>query len=234
MEYWMKNIPMFHDGSRALQDHFATRKLADRLVEVNAHTEFTDEDRAFIERMPFFFLATADEHGHPDCSYKGGMPGFIRVIDSKTLAFPNYDGNGMFKSLGNVLVNAHVGLLFVDFENCVRLRMNGVATVHKEDELLKEFPGATMIIRIRPEAIFPNCLRYVHRMLLVQKSRYVPQTNYSPPVPAWKREPAMREFLPPDEDTCEECAVSWTATVKNTVKRHIKMAAWNIILRLRG
>jgi predicted pyridoxine 5'-phosphate oxidase superfamily flavin-nucleotide-binding protein len=234
MEYWMKNIPMFHDGSRALQDQFATRKLADRLVEVYAHTEFTDEDRAFIERMPFFFLATADEQGHPDCSYKGGMPGFIRIIDSKTLAFPNYDGNGMFKSFGNVLVNAHVGLLFVDFENCSRLRMNGVATVHKEDELLKEFPGATMMIRVRPEAIFPNCPRYVHRMLLIQKSRYVPQPNYSPPVPGWKREPGMSEFLPPDEGIPEETAVTWTVTVKNTVKRHIKMTAWKIILWLRG
>ena len=113
----MKDIPMYHEGSRDLQDRFASRKLADRLVEVLARAAFTDDDRAFIESRPLFFLATADAEGRPDCSYKGGRPGFVRVVDPQTLAFPSYDGNGMFKSLGNVLVNPHVGILFIDFEN---------------------------------------------------------------------------------------------------------------------
>ena len=62
-----------------------------------------------------FFLATADEHGMPQCSYKGGDPGFVRVVDEHTLAFPSYDGNGMYLSLGNLLVNPQVGILFIDF-----------------------------------------------------------------------------------------------------------------------
>ena len=113
----MTDIPMYHDGSRRLQDRFETRRLADRLVEKVAHGEFTDADRAFIESRPMFFLATADAEGRPDCSYKGGRPGFVRVVDAETLAFPSYDGNGMFKSLGNILVNPQVGLLFIDFES---------------------------------------------------------------------------------------------------------------------
>ena len=123
----MLSVPMYHEGSRQLQDRYETRRLADRLVEVVVHDAFTDDDRAFIESRPLFFLATADAEGRPDCSYKGGRPGFVRVVDPQTLAFPSYDGNGMFKSLGNVIVNPHVGLLFVDFESPKRLRVNGRA-----------------------------------------------------------------------------------------------------------
>ena len=135
----MEDIPMYHDGSRRLQDRFASRKLADRLVEVLARTAFSDDNRAFIESRSLFFLATADAEGRPDCSYKGGLPGFVRVVDPQTLAFPSYDGNGMFKSLGNILVNPHVGMLFIDFEKPNRLRVNGRATVHEDDPLLAEF-----------------------------------------------------------------------------------------------
>ena len=122
---------MYHDGSRRLQERFDTRRLADRMVEKIVHGVFTDADRAFIETRPMFFLATADAEGRPDCSYKGGRPGFVRVVDPETLAFPSYDGNGMFKSLGNLLVNPQVGMLFIDFESPKRLRVNGRATVRR-------------------------------------------------------------------------------------------------------
>ena len=182
---------MYHDGSRKLQDQFATRKLADRLVERLARNAFTDDDRAFIETRPLFFLATADAQGRPDCSYKGGVPGFVRVVDPQTLAFPSYDGNGMFKSLGNVLVNPHVGLLFIDFERPNRLRVNGTATVHEDDPLLSQFLRAQLIVRVRAEAIFPNCPRYIHKMQIVEQSVYAPCEGHTPPVPKWrKRRPA--------------------------------------------
>lgn len=112
----MSDIALCHDGSRQLQDRFQTRRLADRLEEVIAHDAFTEADRAFIESRPMFFLATADADGRPDCSYKGGRPGFVRVVGPGLLAFPSYDGNGMFKSLGNAAVNPHVGLLFIGFD----------------------------------------------------------------------------------------------------------------------
>src|SRR3954454_23032596 len=117
----------YHAGSRELQDHFGTRALADRLEDVNLRTAFNEADRAFIESRDMFFLATADADGHPQCSYKGGEPGFVRVLDERTVAFPNYDGNGMYLSMGNLAVNAHVGMLFIDFAAArpSRLRLNG-------------------------------------------------------------------------------------------------------------
>ena len=195
----MSNIPMYHEGSRQLQDQFETRKLADRLVEVLARDEFTDDDRAFIESRPLFFLATADAQGHPDCSHKGGLPGFVRVVDRQTIAFPSYDGNGMFKSLGNLLVNPHVGLLFIDFESPKRLRVNGEASVHDDDPLLAEFVGAQLMVRVRAKAIFPNCPRYIHRMQIVEQSVYAPCEGHTPPVPKWKQFPEFRDVLPPGD-----------------------------------
>jgi predicted pyridoxine 5'-phosphate oxidase superfamily flavin-nucleotide-binding protein len=192
----MMNGPMYHDGSRQLQDRFATRRLADRLVEVVAHDTFTDADRRFIGSRPLFFLATADADGRPDCSYKGGLPGFVRVVDPRTLAFPSYDGNGMFKSLGNILVNPHVGLLFIDFESPKRLRVNGRATMHDDDPLLSEFVGAQLIVRVEAHAIFPNCPRYIHKMQVVEHSVYAPREGHTPPIPEWKQRPEFREVLP--------------------------------------
>jgi predicted pyridoxine 5'-phosphate oxidase superfamily flavin-nucleotide-binding protein len=192
----MTDMPMYHDGSRELQDRFATRKLADRLVDVVAHTAFTDKDRAFIESRPLFFLATADGEGRPDCSYKGGRPGFVRVVDEHTLAFPSYDGNGMFKSLGNVLVNPHVGLLFIDFESPRRLRVNGRASVRQDDPLLADLTGAQLVVRVQAQRIFLNCPRYLHRMELREYSAYAPRAGHTPPVPDWKLRPEYREHLP--------------------------------------
>ena len=119
---------MYHDGNRELQDAFGSRALADRLVERLNRSRFSDEDKALIESVPFFFLATADAEGRPDCSFKGGMPGFVRIVAPDALVFPDYDGNGMFKSLGNIRVNPHVGLLFLRIgEKPGRLRVNGHA-----------------------------------------------------------------------------------------------------------
>ena len=195
----MPDIPMYHDGSRKLQDRFETRKLADRLSEKLARNAFTDEDKAFIECRTMFFLATADAEGRPECSYKGGKPGFVRVVDAHTLAFPSYDGNGMFKSLGNLLVNPQAGMLFIDFETPRRLRVNGRASMHDDDPLLAEFIGAQLVVRVRAEAIFPNCPRYIHKMQMVEESVYAPCENHNPPVPKWKTFPEFRDVLPPGD-----------------------------------
>jgi predicted pyridoxine 5'-phosphate oxidase superfamily flavin-nucleotide-binding protein len=195
----MTRLSLYHDGSRRMQDRFATRALADRLAEKLARAELSDEDRAFIESRPFFFLATADAQGRPDCSYKGGTPGFVRVLDAQTLAFPSYDGNGMFRSAGNIAVNPSVGLLFMDFESPKRLRVSGQASIDEDDRLLETFVGSQLVVRVRTEAIFPNCPRYVHKMQVVEESVYVPREQYTPPVPNWKRRPEFREVLPPGD-----------------------------------
>jgi uncharacterized protein len=192
---------LYHDGSRELQDRFDTRRLADRLEQVKVHDTITAEDRAFIERMDMFFLATADADGRPQCSYKGGDPGFVAVLDEHTLAFPNYDGNGMYLSVGNLRVNPHVGLLFVDFcgRPPRRLRLNGAASVEPDDPLLARFPGAQFVVRVRAVEVFPNCPRYIHRMELVERSRFVPRPAKETPVPEWKRTDWARDALPADD-----------------------------------
>ncbi len=188
--------PAYHDGMRRLQDLRETRQLADRLEKVTMRSAFTDEDKAFIARCRMFFIATADDAGQPDCSYKGGAPGFVRVVDDRTLAIPDYDGNGQYRTWGNVLVNARVGLLFVDFETPKRLRVNGTAVVSDQDPLLADFPGAVFIVRLTAERIFPNCPRYIHKMQLVEESEYAPRPGHTPPVPKWKTFEVFRDALP--------------------------------------
>ncbi len=187
---------MYHEGNRILQDRFDSRRIADRLEAVLHRTAFSDEDRLFIEQSTCFFLATADATGQPDCSYKGGRPGFVRVIAPDTLAFPSYDGNGMFKSLGNVLANAGVGMLFIDFNRPRRLRVNGSASIDLEDPLTDSFEGAQLVVRVRAQHIFPNCPRYLHRMAVEELSEYAPGPGISPPEPAWKQMDAFRDYLP--------------------------------------
>jgi predicted pyridoxine 5'-phosphate oxidase superfamily flavin-nucleotide-binding protein len=197
----MKTLPeaAYHEGMRRLQDRFDTRRLADRLAERLARAEFSDEDRAFIESRTLFFLATADARGRPDCSYKGGAAGFVRVTGPTELAFPSYDGNGMFRSLGNVLVNPAVALLFVDLERPQRLRINGSARIDSADPLLGRCAGAQAIVRVQALRIFPNCPRYIHRMRLVELSPYAPRAGHAPPVPVWKRSDAFRDVLARDD-----------------------------------
>jgi predicted pyridoxine 5'-phosphate oxidase superfamily flavin-nucleotide-binding protein len=187
---------MFHAGMRKLQDLRDTRRVADRLEETIVHAAFSADDRTFIERCPMVFVATADAEGRPDCSYKGGLPGFVRVVDAKTLVFPDYDGNGMYRSWGNLLVNPKVGLLFIDFEHQSRLRVNGTATISADDPLRDEFPDAVFIVRMTAERIFPACPRYIHKMQLVEYSRYAPRADYQPPVPEWKTFDEFRDALP--------------------------------------
>jgi hypothetical protein len=188
--------PAYHEGMRQLQDARETRALADRLEKVTMRNAFTEEDQAFIERCRMFFIATADGQGQPDCSYKGGIPGFVRVIDERTLAIPDYDGNGQYRTWGNVVVNPRVGLLFLDFETPKRLRVNGTATVSAADPLIREIPGAVFIVRLAVERIFPNCPRYIHKMQLVEESVYAPKPGYTPPVPAWKTFEVFKDALP--------------------------------------
>jgi uncharacterized protein len=192
----------YNDGSRRLQDRFDTRRLADRLDERFVQKPVIDaRDRAFIERMDMFFLATCDAEGHPQCSYKGGDPGFVKVLDEHTVAFPNYDGNGMYLSMGNVVVNPHVGMLFIDFtsERPSRLRLNGIASIDERDPLTATWPGAQFAVRVKVLQVFPNCPRYIHRMALVERSRFVPREENDVPVPDWKRTTWACDVLPAND-----------------------------------
>jgi hypothetical protein len=192
-------VGLYHDASRALQDRFDTRRLADRIDERIVHDTIDEDDRAFVEGADMFFIATADAEGRPQCSYKGGDPGFVRVLDERTIAFPVFDGNGMYLTAGNALVNPHVGLLFVDFERRRRLRLNGTASIVDDDPLLAEYPEAQLVVRVAATEVFPNCPRYIHQYELVDRSRFVPRDGCTTPVPKWKQAEWSHDALPLDD-----------------------------------
>jgi predicted pyridoxine 5'-phosphate oxidase superfamily flavin-nucleotide-binding protein len=191
-------MTMFHAGNRALQDRMGSRPLADRIEQTLEHASFQKAEARFIGRQSFFFLATADADGRPDCSFKGGVPGFVRVVAPDLLVFPDYDGNGMFKSLGNIQANPNVGLLFLEFgEQPKRVRVNGRAELSFDDPLLAQFPGGQILVRVTPEHIFPNCPRYIPNMNLVSNSVYAPDGATTPPEPDWKQWPEYKDVVPP-------------------------------------
>jgi uncharacterized protein len=191
-------MSMYHEGNRELQGRFGSTKLADRLVEKLWRDRFKDDDKAFIESVGFFFLATADQQGRPDCSFKGGPPGFVQVPAPDLLVFPDYDGNGMFKSLGNIKANPQVGLLFIAIgEKPKRLRVNGRASLAFEDPMLADFPGAQALIRVVPEHIFPNCPRYIPDLGNGKPSEYLPAEGTAPKEPAWKGFDIFKDVVPP-------------------------------------
>jgi uncharacterized protein len=198
----MANSIMYHDGNRRLQDQFDSRRISDRLEEKLTRTEFTAGDKTFVESLPYFFLATSNAEGQPDCSYKGGMPGFVRVTGPSELAFPDYDGNGMFKSLGNILVNPNVGLLFIAMHGKPqRLRVNGSATVSNHDPMLAETVGAQLIVRVAARAIFPNCPRYIPAMQFIEPSIYTPQSGRQVSEPSWKEFADFKDYIHPRQPT---------------------------------
>jgi predicted pyridoxine 5'-phosphate oxidase superfamily flavin-nucleotide-binding protein len=198
-------VATYHEGSRHLQDRFDTRRLADRIDEkLVSRGTIDDGDRAFIERCDMVFIATADAEGRPNCSYKGGEPGFVRVLDERTIAFPSYDGNGMYLSMGNLLVNPNVGLLFLNFEERKRLRLNGLASISEDDPLLAEYPEAQFVVRVQAEQVFPNCPRYIHHYQLVERSRFVPKAACETPVPAWKTREWVGEDALPEADPARD------------------------------
>jgi predicted pyridoxine 5'-phosphate oxidase superfamily flavin-nucleotide-binding protein len=188
----------YHDGNRYFHDRFDTRRLADRIAAYTSD-HIDQPAREVIEQADMFFLATCDHRGLPTCSYKGGDPGFVRVLDEHWLAFPNYDGNGKYQSMGNLLKNPHVGILFIDFERQQRLRLQGTASIREDDALLATFPGAQFIVRMQVTEVYWNCPRYIHKYQCVERSKYVPRAETEPPIPEWKLHEELRPLLPAND-----------------------------------
>ncbi len=184
---------------RELQDLFASRTMADRVEAIAAKTEMDDMARAFIESRDMFFLSTVDHQGRPTVSYKGGDPGFVRVLDATTLAFPSYDGNGMYYSMGNIAAHPEIGCLFIDFEKPFRLRLQGRAEVVKEGPLLGLFNEAELVVKVAVSDVWMNCPRYVHRYKKEAASRYVPRAEVETPLCEWKRIDGLQDILRPHE-----------------------------------
>jgi uncharacterized protein len=197
---------IYGDQHRTLQASFDTSGLADRIEQTIVRPAIAAEQRAFIESRDMFFLTSVDHRGYPTCSYKGGAPGFVRVLDPETIAFPSYNGNGMFLSMGNILTSTKVGLLFIDFRTPHRLRLHGLATIDRNDPLLSDLIGAELLVRVRVTEVFINCPRYIHKYQRVQSSKYAPRAGCAaPPPPQWKRIDGMQDVLPErDKDVASQ------------------------------
>ena len=189
-------MTVYHHGNRELQDQFDTRRLADRLDDLLVSDAISASDAAFIGSVDHFFLATVSPDGMPTAGYKGGAPGFVRVVDERTLAFPNYNGNGMYMSMGNVLENGMVGMLFMNWTKGHRLRVHGSASIDNDDPMSPDYPEAQFVVRVHTTAIWPNCPRYIHRMEPIERSAFVPEAGRRTPVPEWKRSEWAVDVLP--------------------------------------
>ena len=185
----------YHEGARAMQNALGTRELADHIADKYVTSQLGESATAMIRAADCFYLATADRQGQPDCSYKGGLPGFVTVLSDTELAFPSYDGNGMFRSLGNILVNPAVGMLFVSYAEPGRLRVNGTARVSHDAPDVAEYPGANAVIYVTIRQVFDNCPRYLHDQASGTHSVHCPRPGYEPPDPAWKLKPEYDHIL---------------------------------------
>lgn len=186
----------YTDEQRTLQAENDSVNLADVVVKAMVRDEIEEQNVPFITSRDFFFLSTVSADGEPTVSYKGGAPGIVKVLDSRTLVFPSYDGNGMFKSMGNVVATGKIGLLFIDMETPNRIRVQGEATVSKDDPEMASYPGANMIVRIKVTSCFLNCARYIHKHTRVEQSPYVPDADGNQPYPSWKRIDMVQDALP--------------------------------------
>lgn len=193
----------YTSAQRALQDRFDSRRIADRINDLLVSDTIDNGVAAFLESRDMFFLSTVDADGQPTCSYKGGAPGLVRVLDERTLAFPVYDGNGMFLSVGNATETGKVGLLFLDWEHPQRCRVHGVASLDPDDPLIGSWPEAIAVVRVAVTEVFPNCPRYIHRMQRVEASPYVPVPGVRTPQPDWKRAPWACDALPAGDPSRE-------------------------------
>lgn len=194
------NNEFYLQEARYFQDRFNSRGLADQLEKTRRHNEFLESDREIIRKSPMFFLATSSPDGYPDCSVKGGNPGFVKIVNSSTLIFPDYDGNGMYRSLGNIASNPNIGMLFLEYEGGRRkLRINGQASVSEEPDILINLPGAKLAVIVKVRDIFPNCPRYVPLLEVKQSSAYNPDYGYTPPEPDWKSKDDLKDFVPKKE-----------------------------------
>lgn len=192
-------MSFYTEPQRRLQERFDAVPLADR-VEAAIVADTVDEaNAAFIGSRDFFFLATVDGEGMPTVSYKGGAPGVVSVLDPGTLVFPDYDGNGMFKSMGNIADTAQIGMLFIDLETPNRVRVQATASVSDDDPELARYPGANLLVRASVRQVFHNCGRYIHKHQRVSASPYVPDAAGAAPYPSWKRIDLLQDVLRPGD-----------------------------------
>lgn len=186
-------------AQRKVQAEHDSVNLADAVAAAIVSDEIQEEQLEFISTRDYFFLSTVNAQGEPTVSYKGGPVGLVHVISPSKIVFPNYDGNGMFYSMGNTTETGKVGLLFIDMETPLRVRLQGTASVSTDADLMSRFPGSNMVVEVDVTSVFYNCARYIHTHKRVEASKYVPNEKGEQPFPAWKRIDLLQEVLQPKD-----------------------------------
>ncbi|MCH8040673.1 MAG: pyridoxamine 5'-phosphate oxidase family protein [Nitrospinae bacterium] len=169
-------------GERELQQKYGSQQRAERFYDRQVQDHLTEKMQSLIRRQEMVFVATADAQGNCDCSPRFGKPGFVTVIDEKTVAYPEFRGNGVLASLGNIHENPHIGLVFVDFlETTVGLHVNGSARICGADHapvplsLEKEYgtmPSKPLVERwvvVEVEEAYIHCSKHVPLLRKMEK-----------------------------------------------------------------
>ncbi len=160
----------FHSGELDAQQRWGNPELwTEARINQLIWDRIPEQIHARIEAAPFFFLASSSPDGRCDCSFKGGGPGLVKVLTPKRLAFPHFEarvkGNGAYMSLGNILLNPYVSMLFVDFTDGARLRVNGRASIHENADMTQAFPQAECAVLVDIEQVVPSCPSYIPRLV---------------------------------------------------------------------
>ncbi|WP_216896924.1 pyridoxamine 5'-phosphate oxidase family protein [Nocardia alni] len=167
----------FHgsDGERELQERSGTRERADRFYDDQVLDRLNTRMIEFVRRMDMAFIATADRHGECDASFRAGRPGFLHIIDERTIAYPEYRGNGVMASLGNLLENPHVGIMLIDFSrDLIGLHINGPARIVEDDSLRTSVPdlpesqrgrSAALWVVVAIEEAYIHCRKHIPHLI---------------------------------------------------------------------
>lgn len=192
----------FHETQLDLQHALGTAGIAARIADTRLRESLEGDDAELVRAAAVFFLATRAPDGTLDVSVKCGRPGFVEIPQLRQLVFPDYDGNGMFRSLGNIRATADVALLFVEFSGRQRkLRLQGRAEVEvcvpQGDRRASGGPqtGPQARVHVSISRVFPNCPRYLPTLAWAQPSAYVDALGREPLEPEWKRKPDLAPWV---------------------------------------
>ena len=166
---------IFHAGELEAQQKFNEKRSWSKQAIAGLNQMFKeaiDDETAYtIEGFKFFFIATSNNTGECDCSYRGTeedntgrlLPA-VHVIDSKTLIFPDYSGNMIYNSLGNIIDNPHIGMLFINFETALRIRVNGSARIIEDKSVYHHiWPQALRYIEVKVQQVYFNCQKRIRK-----------------------------------------------------------------------